>query len=137
MKLQAKENAERERDKMKKRIIAYTKRIDKCISGETPVENWEELLEEHIHQLEWFQHERIVHMFVMLAFAFFAVGTVFTFIITDFMPLLILEFLLMVLLIPYVKHYYLMENKCQDMLKQYDAIWAKVKEERRAKESAK
>ena len=121
---------------LKQRIIAYTKRIDSCISGETPVENWEELLEEHIHQLEWFQHERIVHMFVMLTFAIMTVATIITELVTEFYPLLAAIFLFMVLLVPYIKHYYLMENKCQEMLKQYDEIWKKVKEERRNKEAS-
>lgn len=120
---------------MKNRIINYVERIDKCITGEIEVENWEELLEEHIHQLEWFQHERIVHMFIMLAFAFFTIGSIITEVVTQYMPMFIVIFLFLVLLIPYVKHYFLMENKCQTMLEQYDAIWAKVKEERRNKES--
>ena len=107
---------------MKQRIIAYTKRIDSCISGETPVENWEELLEEHIHQLEWFQHERIVHMFVMLTFAIMTVATIITELVTEFYPLLAAIFLFMVLLVPYIKHYYILENGVQTLYVLYEEI---------------
>ncbi len=122
---------------MKKRILAYVKRINGCINGEIPVDSWEELLEEHILQLGWFQHERFVHMFIMLAFAIFTVACIMTEVVTGYTPLLAVIALFLILLIPYIKHYYLMENKCQEMLDQYDAIWAKVKEERRSKENKK
>ena len=116
---------------MKNRIIGYVDRIDKCLSGEIPVESWEELLEEHLIQTGWFQHERIVHMFIMLAFALFTVGTIVTEVVTQYLPLCIVVFMFLILTIPYIKHYFLMENKCQRMLFQYDEIWEKVRQERR------
>lgn len=118
---------------MKRRIIDYVKRINGCINGEIPVDSWEELLEEHLVQTAFFQHERIVHMFIMLFFALFTVGTIVTEVVSGYTPLLIVIALFFVLTIPYIKHYYLLENKCQEMYEQYDKIWQKVKEERNNK----
>lgn len=46
-------------------------------------------------------------------------------------PLLILALLILVLLIPYIKHYYLLENEVQKMYVQYDRIAQKVYEEKK------
>lgn len=107
---------------MKKRILAYRQRIDACLSGKIPVDDWNALLSEHLVQIGFFQHERLVHLIVTVLFAFLAFMTVITEIITDFLPLLGLFALLLVLLIPYVKHYYLLENEVQKMYVQYDEI---------------
>ena len=107
---------------LKKRILAYRKRIDACLSGETEVGDWNALLEEHLVQIGFFQHERLIHLIVTVLFAVLAFGAVLTEIITDYLPLLGLFALLLVLLIPYVKHYYLLENEVQKMYVQYDEI---------------
>ena len=41
------------------------------------------------------------------------------------MPLLVLAIAILILLVPYIKHYYLLENEVQKMYKQYDMICEK------------
>lgn len=112
---------------MKKRILAYRSRIDALLSGDIPVEDWDAVLEEHLVQVGFFQHERLIHLIVTVLFALLAVGTIFVEIITGYAPLFILFFLLLVLLIPYISHYYLLENEVQKMYVQYDKILEKIK----------
>lgn len=111
---------------MKKRILAYRKRIDACLSGEISVEDWEKLLEEHLIQVAFFQHERLIHLIVTVLFAIMAVAVMLVMIVAEIMYLGILFLLLLVLLIPYIKHYYLLENETQKMYKQYDEILKKI-----------
>lgn len=40
--------------------------------------------------------------------------------------LLALTVLLLVLLIPYIRHYYILENEVQKMYGQYDKIWERI-----------
>lgn len=114
---------------MKKRILGY-RTNDGILEKNAPDTNWEELLSEHLVQIGFFQHERLVHLLVTLAFALFAILTIF---VTMFSPspgLLALTILFLVLLIPYIQHYYLLENETQKMYQQYDQILERIRREK-------
>lgn len=112
---------------MKKRILAYRNRIDDCLSGKIQVDDWQALLEEHLVQVSFFQHERLIHLIVTVLFAVMTVGTILVEIVSGYTMLLILFALLLVLLIPYIKHYYLLENEVQKMYVQYDEILKRIR----------
>lgn len=115
---------------MKNRILGYRTRIDRILEENAPDTNWEELLSEHLVQIGFFQHERLVHLMVTLAFALFAIMTIF---VTMFSPspgLLALTILFLVLLIPYIQHYYLLENETQKMYVQYDKILEHIRDKK-------
>ena len=110
---------------MEKRIIAYRKRIDKLLQGEDA--DWQKVLEEHLIQVGFFQHERLIHLIVTVTFAVLEMISIFmtllSFWIGEGNPALgCLTLLLLVLLIPYVRHYYILENEVQKMYAQYDRI---------------
>ncbi len=114
---------------MKKRILMYRKRIDQCLAGECEVTDWEELCKEHLIQIGFFQHERLVHLLVTLTFALLTVGTVLTFILTLYLPLVLLGAVFLILLVPYIMHYYLLENETQKLYVQYDEIRKRASED--------
>jgi hypothetical protein len=107
---------------MKKRILDYRTRIDTILAKNAPDTPWEDILEEHLVQIGFFQHERLVHLLVTLAFAIMGIASI---MITYFQPsvgMLLLSLLFLSLLIPYIMHYYLLENETQKMYTQYDQI---------------
>ena len=120
---------------MKKRILHYERIIDDDLSGKTPVKSWRVLAQDHLIQIGFFQHERLIHLMVTLLFALLAVLTFFVILITENLTLLAVFFLTMVLLIPYIKHYFLMENKVQKMYAQYDEILERAKAEEEAQKN--
>ncbi len=82
----------------------------------------EALLSEHLVQIRFFQHERLIHLIVTCLFAVLAVA-VFLSLYFAFDPGLLLLFLaLFVLLVPYIRHYYILENGVQRMYAQYDRM---------------
>lgn len=107
---------------MKKRILAYRTRIDSLLQENAPDTDWESVLTEHLVQIGFFQHERLIHLLVTLAFAFFTLGGILTVFLTESLSAMILTLLFLVLLIPYIMHYYLLENEVQKMYGQYDQI---------------
>ena len=119
---------------MKKRILTYRKYIDSLLASDKQ-SDWKYIKQEHITQVAFFQHERLVHLIVTVTFAVLELLTVCAYVIvgardsTLSFPLLILALLIIVLLIPYIKHYYLLENEVQKMYVQYDRIAQKVYEE--------
>ena len=56
---------------MKKRIINYRLKIDGLLekSDKISKEEWKKILQEHMTQIAFFQHERLVHLIVTVSFA--------------------------------------------------------------------
>lgn len=114
---------------MEKRILDYRKRIDELLAKGNS--NWSKLLEEHLTQIGFFQHERLVHLIVTITFAILEMLSILgTLIIAsmgnDIIAMLVLTAFFLVLLIPYIKHYYILENEVQKMYRQYDEILKKL-----------
>lgn len=108
---------------MEKRILTYRKYVDTLLTGEN--EDWERIRREHLVQLGFFQHERFIHLIVTVLFALLEAITLCTSVLvfTPFLGVLVL--LLLVLLVPYVRHYYILENEVQKMYGQYDRLQEK------------
>ena len=104
---------------MKKYMYSYIKDIDSYIASNR-YKNINSIIRNHLRKLKFFQHERLVHLFVTLFYALFSI--LFTFLINRsycFMPVALL---LYILLIFYIFHYFNLENGVQYMYKQYDIL---------------
>ncbi|MCR5686291.1 MAG: hypothetical protein K6G81_12920 [Lachnospiraceae bacterium] len=107
---------------MKKRIKDYIKKIDEMLNMPSEDIDWEKEAKEHLRQISFFMHERLIHLIVTSLFAILAV-MVFLFLLTEFVPgAAVLFVALIALLIPYIGHYYLLENSVQYMYEQYDRM---------------
>ena len=129
---------------MRKRIKAYLNFIDLILAYELPVtalfdvdgnhkesakkdvaptrKEYELLIERHLHQIAFFQHERLIHLLVTLLFALLTFAVFFINLFIPSIGLIILMIALIILLIPYIMHYFLLENGVQKMYKQYDEL---------------
>ncbi len=110
-----------------KRITEYLSHMDELLEQMADDEkkqemNLQNVLDNHLRQVDFFMHERLVHLIVTVLFAIGTFMTVFTYLMTDNMGLLLLALLLIVLLAPYIRHYYLLENGVQKMYVQYDKL---------------
>ena len=113
---------DREVMQMKKRIIGYRERIDHLLQTDSKETDWCQVLEDHFAQIAFFQHERLIHLILTVTFAVLAILSFGIMLLSGFLPVLGLTGLLLVLLIPYIGHYYTLENEVQKMYQQYDEI---------------
>lgn len=113
---------------MRKRILAYRKRIDGLLQSMPKGINWEDVLSEHLQHISFFQHERLVHLIVTMTVAILTLLSMGIAVMTQIMTLFLLTGILVVLLIPYILHYYLLENEVQKMYVQYDRMLELVRE---------
>ena len=111
---------------MEKRIINYRKYIDSLLTRDD--NDWEFLRREHLVQVQFFQHERLIHLIVTVLFALMEIMSVIATVATGYLWLLVLVAVLLILLVPYIRHYYILENEVQKMYAQYDIIIKKGKE---------
>ncbi len=116
---------------MEKRILSYRRYMDDLLCGDDSSVDWQQVREQHLIQVGFFQHERLIHLIVTVLFALLEVISIALFTIVCNLPeaagasipgLVALCGILLVLLIPYVRHYFILENEVQKMYKQYDAV---------------
>ncbi len=109
---------------MAKRIKRYLAYVEGLLTKEDL--DYEQELRKHLKQIDFFMHERLIHLIVTVLFALATLGSCIAFIVSEKLQILILALALMVLLIPYIKHYYLLENSVQYMYEQYDRMLKKA-----------
>lgn len=109
---------------MKKRIITYRQKIDALLANPDDIspDCWSDVLQEHLIQIGFFQHERLVHLIVTVTFAILTLISIVAALMICNPALDALTLLFLVLLIPYIMHYYTLENEVQEMYVQYDRI---------------
>ena len=105
---------------MKRRLLSYIDYVNKEIEKESL--NREVFCKQLLTQIQFFQHERLVHLIVTVTFALLLMITFGVFMITEVLSVLALSGLLLVLLVPYISHYYLLENGVQKLYTFYDRI---------------
>ncbi len=105
---------------MAKRIKRYIEYIDALLERDDV--DFQQEAGRHLTQIGFFMHERLIHLVVLFLFAVLTVVTCIAFIVAENISLLVLAIAFMVLLIPYIKHYHLLENSVQYMYEQYDRM---------------
>lgn len=80
------------------------------------------LKEDLLIQIGFFQHERLIHLIITITFAILAFATMFFGFIYESLGNYLLFALLLVLLIPYIRHYYILENGVQKLYQHYDKL---------------
>ncbi|MBQ4244087.1 MAG: hypothetical protein II702_04145 [Clostridia bacterium] len=117
---------------MKNRIIAFMNRLDNTDISAMSDGDLESYRKDLMTQISFFQHERLIHLIVTITFAILTFITLAIGIFGTSMAYIMLFFFI-VLLIPYIKHYFLLENGVEKMYPFYDAL---VKEEDKRRREA-
>lgn len=113
--------------RMEQRILQYRKFMDEELLRLSKEQNVTEeeisrIKKEHLVQISFFQHERLVHLIVTVTFALLEMLTILLTVVSGELFPILLSGALLILLIPYVRHYYILENEVQKMYGQYDAL---------------
>ena len=112
---------------MEKRIKSYRKYMDSLIEklqqdGKQQDINGEALKKEHLTQISFFCHERLIHLIVTVVFALLEMLSLMLTVLSGEIYTMLLTVVILILLIPYIRHYYILENEVQKMYGQYDKL---------------
>lgn len=111
---------------MEKRLKNYISWIEKLLEQENvermSAEERQRLREELLVQIGFFQHERLVHLIVTVTFALLTILAILGCVLAPEPMLFVLVLLLLILLVPYIRHYYILENGVQKLYTCYDRI---------------
>jgi len=105
----------------------YVKKIEKFLEEEHLENELNEMIKDHLTKIEFFQHERMIHLIVTALFAIMDIVMLAVSFVTFNISCVLLLAFFTLLLIPYVFHYYFLENSVQKMYKQYDELRTKVR----------
>lgn len=109
---------------MEKRLKRYLAYLFECQKKELRKKEKARLRKDLLIQIEFFQHERLVHLIVTVMFAVLLFICIFSGILCTNGYYFLILLLLLVLLIPYIRHYYILENGVQKLYQYYDSFSA-------------
>lgn len=111
---------------MRKRMLEYIALVEKYLSESDTPESDVRMLEDLLRQIAFFQHERLIHLLVTLLFGLLFVLTMLYAAAFPSFPMFGLSLVILVLLVPYLRHYYLLENGTQRLYALYDRLWKRM-----------
>ena len=100
---------------MEKRILNYRKYIDELLSRNDL--DWEAVIREHLIQVSFFQHERLIHLIVTVTFALLEMIVIALATVSFSIGVGLLAIALLILLIPYGLFLYLVSDGVDVRLK--------------------
>ena len=103
---------------MKKYLYDYIKEIDELLNNNKKIKD--DIINNHLIKINFFQHERFIHLCVTLTYALFCI--IFTALVALSWWFAPIAAILYVFLIFYIFHYFFLENGVQYMYKQYDEL---------------
>ena len=107
---------------MRKKILKYKAEIDEMLKNPPKDIDYAEEERKHLSQTQFFMHERLVHEIIMVLFALSTILVFIETVRTAEILFAVLLVALLILLVPYIMHYYVLENSVQYMYEQYDEM---------------
>ena len=104
---------------MTKEIRAYLAILEQFFSVEHTDEELLKFRTEMLKRIEFYQHERLIHLIVTMSFAVFFLLSLMMYFSVRQIGIMLLAVLLLVMTVAYIKHYYFLENSVQKMYKFY------------------
>ena len=99
---------------MKKNLYNYIKSLD-----DVKNEDIDKTIEELLINISFFQHERFVHLIVTVFVGIITMMVFLFYFLIENLLLIVLGFILLCLFVPYIFHYYYLENGVQELYRIY------------------
>jgi hypothetical protein len=118
---------------MKEYISSYISEITEYMNGKMAEDDRSgigKVLDEFEVKIAFFQHERLIHLIVTVLFAIMEMMSIYTLILSANVSVVVFCVMFLVLLVPYVMHYYFLENSVQKMYHMRDEIRAFINKDK-------
>lgn len=106
-----------ERKSMAKYIVNYLNYVDDNMKNAD-----DKFISDHLIKIGFFQHERMIHLIVTVTSVILNLVAFFLGYIFGNMVVIVFGYMVMCFTIPYIYHYFLLENCVQKMYRQYDMM---------------
>ncbi len=106
---------------MADRLKKYIEYYESLEIGEN--DDKEKIRVEMLTQINFFMHERLIHLIVTVTFALLEMISIVAIFFVKEIFMFAIMFLFFVLLVPYIFHYYKLENGVQKLYEHYDRLF--------------
>ena len=107
---------------MGKKLKAYIISIQTLLESGEDIQNIQALKDELLTEISFWQHERPIHLLVTILFALLTMAVFMVLLFYRELSMLILLVALLSLMIPYIRHYYILENGVQTLYTFYEEL---------------
>lgn len=111
---------EREVLVLRKYFSLYTAEVLAALENDST--DFKKLKDEMLVKIGFMQHERLIHFLVTILFALLMFMSLIAYFISQINGMLAAAALMLILLVPYIAHYYFLENGVQKLYKLYDEV---------------
>ena len=112
---------------MGRKLKEYIIQIQKLLESGQKIENIEELKKELLVEIGFWQHERLIHLMVTILFAMLTMAVFILILFYHSWGVLALLAALLILLVPYIRHYFILENGVQTLYVFYEELTRREK----------
>lgn len=109
---------------MRKYFSEYISAMLRALEDENS--DFEKLKREMLVKIQFMQHERLIHFMVTILFALLMFMSLIAFFVSGNLGMLAAAVLMLILLVPYIAHYYFLENGVQKLYGIYDKVCEKA-----------
>ena len=114
---------------MKLYIETYINKVEQIRKENLSYKEYADLLKEFEIKIGYFQHERLIHLIVTVLFALLEMSSIYVLLLSPSLAAIVFCIMFMVLLVPYVMHYYFLENSVQKMYRIRDEIISQLEKQ--------
>ncbi len=107
---------------MGKKLKAYILSLQTLLSDNQIIKAPAALRQELLHEIAFWQHERLIHLLVTILFALLTMAVFILLLFYHSWGVLALLLALLALLVPYIRHYFILENGVQTLYFLYEEL---------------
>lgn len=107
---------------MGRKLKNYVSYLESLLADISKIEDIEKLKKDILLEIGFWQHERLIHLLVTILFSLLLMSMIIVSFFYVSIPSLLLFVLFLVLEIPYIRHYYILENNTQKLYKIYEQL---------------
>lgn len=107
---------------MGKKLKNYILSLQQLIQSGKKIENIEDIKRELLIEIGFWQHERLIHLLVTFLFALLTMSVLIVIMFYQSIAVLVLFAAFLSLMVPYIRHYYILENGVQTLYVIYEDL---------------
>lgn len=107
---------------MGKKLKDYIAQLQSLLDSGEKIENIEIFKQELLIEIQFWQHERLIHLLITILFALLTISMIIVLFFYPAVQVLALLAMFLVLLVPYINHYYILENGVQKLYTIYEEL---------------
>ena len=112
---------------MGKKLKEYIRELQLLLDSGKPIEELERLKKELLIEISFWQHERLIHLMVTILFALLTMAVFILLLFYHSWGVLALLAALLALMVPYIRHYFILENGVQTLYVFYEELTRREK----------